>query len=83
MTKYVAAIFVVGIAGIVVGGLEWGFDATTLVVLALAVGVALMGIAVARKFAAGSVAPAQCPECGGLIAPSAPYCTHCGAARRA
>ena len=81
MTRYVGAIFVVGIAVMIVGGIAWGFDATTLVLLALAVGVALMGIAVARKFSSGTVAPAHCSQCGGVISPSSPYCKHCGAQR--
>ena len=81
MTKYVGAVFVVGIAAMIAGGIKWGFDATTLVLIALAIGVALVGVAVARKFATGTVEPAQCTECGGVIAPSSPYCKHCGAAR--
>jgi hypothetical protein len=81
VTKYVAAVFVVGIAAMIAGGVNLGFDATTLVLIALAVGVALIGIAVARKFSTGTVEPAQCTECGGVIAPSSPYCKHCGASR--
>ena len=81
MTKYVVAIFVAGLAAIVAGGVTWGFDAMTVILLALAIGVAAMGIAVARKFAAGTAAPAQCTSCGGVIAPSSPYCKHCGAPR--
>ena len=81
MTKVVVAIFVLGIATIVAGGISTGFDATTLLLLVLALGVALVGVAVARKFSTGAVEPAQCAECGGVIAPSSPYCKHCGAAR--
>ena len=81
MTKYVTAFFVVGLAAMVAGGVAWGFDATAFVLLALAVAVAVVGVAVARKFATGTVEPAQCSSCGGLIAPSSPYCKHCGAER--
>ena len=81
MTKYLAIVFAAGIAAIVAGGLSWGFDATTVIILALALGVVAVGLAVGRKFASGTVAPAQCDECGGLVAPSSPYCKHCGAAR--
>ena len=81
MTLYVAVIFAAGIAAIAAGGIRWGFDATTVVLLALAIGVALVGIAVARRFASGTVEPAQCSECGGVVAPSSPYCKHCGAPR--
>jgi membrane protein implicated in regulation of membrane protease activity len=81
VTRAVVVIFALGIAAMVAGGIGWGFDATTLLLLVLALGVALIGIAVARKFATGTVEPAQCAECGGVIAPSSPYCKHCGAAR--
>ncbi|HEY7874156.1 MAG TPA: hypothetical protein VIG64_03430 [Actinomycetota bacterium] len=81
MTKYVGLLFAAGIAAIIVGGLQWGFDTTTMLLLALALGIATIGVAVVRKFSSGAVAPAQCAECGGLIAPSSPYCKHCGAAR--
>ena len=81
MTPYVAAIFAAGIAVIAAGGIKWGFDPTTVVLLVLALGVALVGIAVARRFSSGAVEPAQCSDCGRLIAPSSPYCKHCGARR--
>ena len=81
MTKYVTAFFVVGIAAIVAGGARWGFDATTVILLALALGIAAMGVAVARRFSSGAVGPAECSQCGGVVAPSSPYCKHCGAPR--
>lgn len=81
MTKYVALFFAVGIAAITAAGISQGFDATTVILLALAIGLAIVGIAVARRFSAGTVTPAQCAACGGVIAPSSPYCKHCGAPR--
>jgi len=81
VTKAVVAIFAVGIGVMILGGVNWGFDATTVLLLALALGVALIGVAVARKFSTGTVEPAQCSECGGVIAPSSPYCKHCGTTR--
>lgn len=81
MTKYVTAFFAVGIGAMVAAGIAWGFDSTMLILLALAGGVALIGVAVARKFAGGAVEPAQCASCGGVIAPSSPYCKHCGTSR--
>jgi hypothetical protein len=81
VTNYVAAFFAVGLAAMVAGGVAWGFDAAAVSLLLLAAGIALMGIAVARKFASGTIEPAQCTECGEVIAPSSPYCKHCGARR--
>jgi membrane protein implicated in regulation of membrane protease activity len=81
VTTYVAAFFALGLAAMVAGGVAWGFDATAVVLLALAVAVALVGVAVARKFATGTAEPAQCATCGGVIAPSSPYCKHCGTPR--
>ena len=81
MTKLFAGVFALGVALIIAGGVTQGFDATTVVLLVLALGVAAMGLAVARRFSSGKVAPAQCAQCGGLVAPSSPYCKHCGAPR--
>lgn len=81
MTKYVALFFAVGIAAIMAGGVTQGFDAMTVILLALAVGLAAVGIAVARRFSSGTSGPAQCTICGGVIAPSSPYCKHCGTPR--
>lgn len=81
MTKYIALVFGVGIALIVAGGVGRGFDAVTVTLLVSAIATAALGIAVSRRFASGAAGPAQCEVCGKLIAPSAPYCKHCGAAR--
>lgn len=81
MTRYLALMFAAGIALIVLGGLGAGFDTVTIVILLAALATAFLGIAIARMFRAGAVQPAQCDDCGGLIAPSSPYCKHCGAPR--
>lgn len=81
MTRWIALVFIAGIALILGGALGSGFDAVTIVILVAALGTAWLGIAVSRRFSSGAVAPAECAECGGLIAPSSPYCKHCGAAR--
>jgi hypothetical protein len=81
VTRYVAVVFAAGIALIVAGGIARGFDGVTVTILAAAVATGVLGIAIARMFAAGAAAPAQCSECGRLIAPSSPYCKHCGARR--
>ena len=81
MTRYLAVIFGAGIALIVLGGLARGFDGVTMTILLAAVATAAVGIAIARLFTSGVIGPAQCSECGRLIAPSSPYCKHCGAPR--
>lgn len=81
MTRYVTAFFAVGLAAMVGLGLARGFDSTMLILLLFGLGVAVMGVAVARRFSAGAIEPAQCTQCGGVLAPSSPYCKHCGALR--
>jgi hypothetical protein len=81
VTRYLAAVFILGIAAIVAGGIRSGFDMTTVVLLLLAIALAVVGVAAARRFSSGAVCPAQCSQCGGLLAPSSPYCKHCGAPR--
>jgi len=56
-----------------------GLDATGAVILALLAGTGALAIAVSRKSTLDAVSPAECPSCGGLISPNAPYCKHCRA----
>ena len=79
MKSAAVAIFVLGIALVLGLALASGVDATGGVILALIVVLGALGIAVARKSATGAVQPAECPSCGGLVSPNAPYCKHCGA----
>jgi hypothetical protein len=81
VTKYLVLVFGAGTVLIVLGGIARGFDAVTLVILVAALGTGAVGIAIARRFSSGAVGPAQCSDCGGVIAPSSPYCKHCGAPR--
>ncbi|MEA2476872.1 MAG: hypothetical protein QOF16_778 [Actinomycetota bacterium] len=81
MIKIVYAIVVAGILLVIAGGLANGFDSTTVVILCLAVAFGILAIGVSRRFATGVVGPATCAECGKAIAPSSPYCKHCGALR--
>ena len=74
----VLAIVGTGITLTVALGLSRGFDSTALMLLGFAVAFGLLAVAVARKSRTGSVAPATCAECGGVISPHAPYCKHCG-----
>lgn len=77
-----AAVTVVVAAGLVVVialSLTRGVDAVAIVLLVLIAAMGATGVAVARRANRGSVAPASCPECNGLVSPHAPYCKHCGA----
>ncbi|MDQ3879324.1 MAG: hypothetical protein M3290_13405 [Actinomycetota bacterium] len=81
MIKIVYGIVVAGILLIIAGGLANGFDSTTIVILVFAVFFAALAIGVTRRFTEGAAGPATCRECGRAIAPSSPYCKHCGALR--
>ena len=59
--------------------LSGGLDVTGAIILALIILMGALVVAVARKSGAGSVQPATCETCGGLLSPNAPYCKHCGA----
>ena len=73
------AIVVVGLALAGAVGLAGGLDAISLALLGGIVAPGTLAIAAARKSRTGSVGPRRCPECGGLISHTAPYCKHCGA----
>ena len=81
MIKIVYAVVIAGILLILGGGIANGFDSTTIVILCLAVAFGVLAVAVSRRFATGVVGPAVCAECGKAIAPSSPYCKHCGTPR--
>ena len=74
-----SGVVIAGIALAFLLGLERGFDVTGLVIFSLIVGVGALALAVVRKSGGGTVGPATCGECGGLISPNAPYCKHCAA----
>ncbi len=76
-----AAIVIValGFASTAMLAMTNGLDATGAIILSLVVGTGILAIAIARKARVGSVEPAKCPSCRGLISPNAPYCKHCGA----
>ena len=83
MRALAAVVVVVGIVLAFLLGLERGFDLTAVVIFALIVGMGALALAVLRKSGRGTVGPATCEECGGLISPNAPYCKHCAATREA
>jgi hypothetical protein len=66
-----------GVVAALLLGLGMAFDLTALIILGFIALTGWMAIGVARKMRAGSVGPRTCPHCGGLVAPSAPYCKHC------
>ena len=79
MTVAVRFLVALGIAGAVLLGLGVGFDSGSLIIHGFIVMFGALGIAVADKAKSGTVQPATCPSCGGLISPNAPHCKHCGA----
>ena len=83
MSAAAIAIVVLGLAVATGLAVAVGLDTTGAIILGLLFGMGLLAVAVVRKSDAGSVHPAQCPECGGLLSPNAPYCKHCGAAMKA
>ena len=79
MKQATIAVVLLGLALAVALAVSRGLDRTGAVMLVLLVVVGVLAVGVARKAGRGAVAPAQCPECHGLVSPNAPYCKHCGA----
>ncbi len=67
-----------GIVAAILLGIGMAFDVTALIILGGIVIVGVVGLGVVAKMRSGAVAPLECPECGGLLSPNAPYCKHCG-----
>ncbi|MDQ3952300.1 MAG: hypothetical protein M3279_04955 [Actinomycetota bacterium] len=70
----------VGLLGVAALAIANGLDAAGAVIAAIAVTFGLLALVAAAKVKGGTVEPGQCATCGGLVARSAPYCKHCGAA---
>jgi hypothetical protein len=81
VTAFVIALVAVGVIAVGAAALAGGTDAVGLTLLGAIAAVGAMGVAAARRAARGSIAPARCRECEGLVSPHAPYCKHCGAPR--
>ena len=79
MRSAAVAIVLLGIALVTGMAIAAGLDPPGMVILAFIFALGALAIAVARKSATGAVHPAECPSCGGLVSPNAPYCKHCGA----
>ena len=80
MRSLAVAIVLLGIALTSGLALSGGLDTTGAVILLLIFVMGALAVAVVRKSGAGSVQPATCDSCGGVMSPNAPYCKHCGAA---
>ncbi|MDQ4058873.1 MAG: zinc ribbon domain-containing protein [Actinomycetota bacterium] len=78
MSVAVTVVVGIGIALTVSVGLVAGLDAYAAVVLGLILAFGWLAISVARRSGGRTIAPADCPECGGIGSPNAPYCKHCG-----
>lgn len=81
MKRVTVGIVFAGILLALVLGIAKGFDATSLTILVLIVVVGAASVAVADRSERGTVAPAQCDACGGVLSPNAPFCKHCGTRR--
>ena len=79
MSVVAIAIVIVGLGVAAALAIAAGLDATGTIIFALILVTGLLAIAVVKKSKEGVVGPAQCPECGGLLSPNAPYCKHCAA----
>ncbi len=79
MRSVAVAIVLLGVALSVGLALSGGLDVTGAVILTLLVAMGGLAIAVVARSRTDEVKPAECPSCGGLVSPNAPYCKHCGA----
>ena len=79
MRSVAVAIVLLGIALSIGLAMVGGVDMTGVVILSLVIGMGGLAIAVVSRSSTGQVQPAECPSCGGLVSPNAPYCKHCGA----
>jgi hypothetical protein len=79
MSTLAVAIVVAGLVVAAALAIAVGLDATGTIILALILATGALALVVVRKARDGIVSPSQCPECGGLVSPNAPYCKHCGA----
>ena len=78
MKAAAAAIFVAGVgfvAVITAAGAQYGL--VEIMILTVLAAFAALGLSMLTR--SKRVAPATCPNCGGLISPNAPYCKHCKA----
>lgn len=78
MSALAVAIVIGGLAVAAALAVAVGLDATGTIILALVLATGLLALAIVRKSREGTISPAQCPGCAGLVSPNAPYCKHCG-----
>ena len=79
MNAVAVAIVVAGIALSISIGAAAGFGLRSVVLLGIIVAVGALVVAIVAKSKTGTIGPASCADCGGLISPNAPFCKHCGA----
>jgi hypothetical protein len=79
MSAAVTILVLVAIAFVVNVGIVAGLDAYATVILGLIVSLGALSLAIAGRSRSGSIGPARCPGCGGLVSRNAPYCKHCAA----
>lgn len=78
MKTATVALVTAGLALTVALGFTRGFDPVSFTILVLSAVAGALAVAVAGRSARGSVAPARCPACDGVISAHAPFCKHCG-----
>jgi hypothetical protein len=79
VTVVVFAVVAAGLVAVGAVALADGFDAVGLTLLVAIAALGALGVGAARRASRGTIAPARCRECDGVVSPNAPYCKHCGA----
>jgi hypothetical protein len=78
MSAAVTVLVFVATAFAISVGLVAGLDAYAALILGLIVVFGALALAIARRSRSGTIGPALCPNCDGVVSPNAPYCKHCG-----
>ena len=79
MSVAVTILVLVAISFAVSVGIVAGLDVYAGVILGLIVAFGVLTLAIARRSRSGTIGPARCFKCDGIVSPNSPYCKHCGA----
>lgn len=79
MSLAVTVVVALAIAFVVSVGVVAGLDVSAALILGFILLFGWLTVAVARRSGGGSIAPARCRTCRGLVSAGAPSCKHCGA----
>jgi len=75
----VTVLVLVAVTFVVSVGIVAGLDFYAAVILGLIVAFGALALAIAKRSRSGTIGPARCFKCDGMVSPNAPYCKHCGA----